>query len=445
MRYSRLLQKPTKSFFLFGAKGTGKTTWLKEEFSSENLWINLLNEATYQNFLSNPGEFSERIEAVDKNLWIIVDEVQRLPNLLNEVHRFIEADKRKFVLCGSSVRKLKQAGVNLLAGRATRRYMYPLTPEELAKDFNLNQVLRFGSIPLIWESLDRVESLMDYTQMYLKEEIQAEAIVRNLPAFARFLPVAALCHAQVLSISSLARNAEAHRNTIANYVEILEDTLLAFRLAPFETKLRVKEKKHPKFYFIDPGLVRALKKNLGPLAIEEKGALFEGWFISYFKAINEYKKLNYEMTYWSLSGSRAEVDLLISLNNEHVAIEIKSAKRLRPEDFSGLKIVKDLISLRRKIIVYLGEDLKQKSGIEVVPLKRFLEENYIEKLFSIGTVFLNFGNDTTGNPFSCIPTRLRTKIIRISVNNNRFAYNAVDIFEPNFFFEIRKIKCSSSI
>lgn len=380
MEYQRLITPPTKSFFLFGARGTGKSTWLRREFPNA-LWIDLLDERRYQTYLARPEEFVQAIQASSQEQWIVVDEIQRLPNLLNEVHKFIETRKRKFVLCGSSARKLKQAGTNLLAGRATRRNMFPLLPDELGEDFDIEEVLTFGSIPLIWQAEDKREALEDYAQMYLREEIQAEAVVRNLPAFARFLPVAALLHGQVLSISSLARDAEAHRNTIAGYIDILEDTLIAFRLAPFQANIRVREKKHPKLYFIDSGIVRALKKNLYPLAQEERGSMFEGWFVNYVRSMGEYYKLFDEMSYWSPTSSKVEVDIILARNKDRIAIEIKSGSRLRNEDFAGLKEIGGVKGFGRRIMLYQGTEVRHKDGIEIIPISEFLGKRMIHKMF----------------------------------------------------------------
>ena len=379
MNYQRLTKSSSKSFFLFGARGTGKTTWLKKQFKNAK-WIDLLDEGLYQNYLSFPGEFREAIEATPKSKIIIVDEVQRLPNLLNEVHRSIEADNRRFILCGSSTRKLRRAGTNLLAGRATRRNMYPFLPEELGNDFNLNEVLTYGSIPLIWQAENKKEALKDYTQMYLREEIQAEAIVRNLPAFARFLPVAALIHGQVLSIASVARDVGAHRNTVASYIDILEDTLLGFRLNPFQANIRIKEKKHPKFYFIDSGIVRALKKNLYPLSPEEKGSVFEGWFVNYVRALSEYLGLFDGLYYWSPTSSKIEVDLLLKRHNEYIGIEVKSGSRLRKEDFEGLKAIGEMKGVKKRLLVYQGKEHRERDGIEIVPITHFLEKNMLRKI-----------------------------------------------------------------
>jgi len=163
--------------------------------------VDLLSEETYQRLLSNPGQFAGELRAIPSGRWVVVDEVQRLPDLLYEVHRFMEEKRLNFVLCGSSARKLKRAGVNLLAGRALRRSMHPFVPEELGEQFDLGEVMQYGSLPIVWDSTARQETLTAYAQLYLKEEIQAEALVRNLPGFARFLPVAALFHGQNINVT----------------------------------------------------------------------------------------------------------------------------------------------------------------------------------------------------------------------------------------------------
>ncbi len=187
MTIPRIFEAPKKSFFLLGPRGVGKSTYLRIAFPAAHV-INLLAEDTYQRLLANPVLLAAELRAVPGDRWVVLDEIQRLPALLNEVHRFIEEKGLRFVLCGSSARKLKQAGVNLLAGRALYRAMHPFIPEELEEQFALDDALQHGLLPIVWDSEDRAETLIAYTQMYLKEEIQAEALVRNLPGFARFLP-----------------------------------------------------------------------------------------------------------------------------------------------------------------------------------------------------------------------------------------------------------------
>jgi len=372
--YPRLLELPKKSFFLFGARGTGKSTWLRQHIP-DGYVIDLLDEGKFQDLLAKPRLFAEEISGVKRDRCIVVDEAQRLPNLLNEVHRLIEKEGRQFALCGSSARKLRTSRVNLLAGRATRRFMFPLLPQEMGRDFNLTTALQLGSLPLVIKSGDPQETLKDYVQMYLREEIQAEAIVRNLPAFSRFLPVAALFHGQVLNISSLARDAGAHRNTIAGYVEVLEDTLLAYRLPAYQPRLKVKEQQHPKLYFIDSGIVRALKRQLGQVAIEEKGSLFEGWVCHVLRASINYNELADELYYWAPADSKTEVDFLLIKGTDKIAIEAKSTDSLDKDDFKGLRAIEGLKGLRRRIIVYGGSTKRLTAdGVEVLPVNNFLDE-----------------------------------------------------------------------
>ena len=208
--YSRLTRLPRQSFFLLGVRGVGKSTWVRRQLP-DALRIDLLDEARYHDYLADPSLFAAELASSPPGSRVVVDEIQRLPSLLNEVHRFIEERRLKFALLGSSARKLKAAGVNLLAGRALHRTMHPLTPAELGGDFDLDSALEWGTIPLVWVSDERREVLESYVQLYLREEIRAEALVRNLPGFARFLPIAALCHGQVVNISGLGARLRGSR------------------------------------------------------------------------------------------------------------------------------------------------------------------------------------------------------------------------------------------
>ena len=224
--YSRLTRPPGQSFFLLGVRGVGKSTWARDRFPDAR-YIDLLDEARYQDYLVDPSLFATDLQTATPYSWIVVNEIQRLPNLLNEVHRHIENRRLNFALLGSSARKLKASGVNILAGRALHKTMHPLTAAELGDDFNLNAVLETGTIPLIWDAVERRSVLESYVRLYLREEIRAEGLVRNLPGFARFLPVAALYHGQVINISGIARDCGVARTTVQGYLDILEDTLLA--------------------------------------------------------------------------------------------------------------------------------------------------------------------------------------------------------------------------
>jgi predicted AAA+ superfamily ATPase len=223
-------------------------------------------------------------------------------------------------------------------------------------------------------SEDRAATLEAYVQLYLREEIRGEALVRNLPGFARFLPIAALAHGQVINVAGIARDSGTARTTVQGYLEILEDTLLAWRLAAFETRLRVRERKHPKLYWLDPGLVRAVKKQTGSVSSEEAGALFEGWIHTVLRAYGGTSSLFDEIAYWAPAEARSvEVDFLLQRGGEYLAIEVKAGGRFSPAWLSGLTAIGDLPGLVRRVLVYTGtRELRTPEGIEVWPLTRFL-------------------------------------------------------------------------
>jgi predicted AAA+ superfamily ATPase len=371
--YPRILTPAKGSFFLFGVRGVGKSTWVRATFPEAHVF-DLLDEGLYQNLLADPSLFGGEVTAQPASTVVVVDEVQRLPSLLNEVHRAIER-RHRFVLLGSSARRLKTTTTNLLAGRAVLRAMFPLVPAELGRDFDLQAVLRYGSVPLVWQASDRRATLESYVQLYLKEEIRGEALVRNLPAFARFLPVAGLFHGQVVNVSGIARDAATSRATVDGYLGILEDTLLAFRLPAFETRLRVRERKHPKLYWVDPGLVRAAKRQFGPVTPEERGPLLEGWVLTVLRAHNEVKTLFDDIWYWAPAQARVtEVDFLLRRGREYLALEVKARPRVSAPELVGLRAIADLGGLVRRILLYLGSRrLRTDDGIDVWPLATWLD------------------------------------------------------------------------
>lgn len=358
-----------------GPRGSGKSTWLNENFPGAYV-IDLLSEEIYHRLLASPGHLADQLRAIPSDRWVIIDEIQRLPGLLNEVHRFIENKQLKFALCGSSARKLKKEGVNLLAGRAVQRAMHPFVPEELGERFNLDEALEFGQLPIVIESSEKRETLSAYTQLYLREEIQTEALVRNLPGFARFLPIAAMFHGQTVNVANIAREAEVARTTIMGYLDILIDTLLCFRLPAYEAKLRLRERKHPKWYWCDPGIVRSMKKTTGGLNPEEKGALFEGLVAQVLRAYKDYNQVFDEMYYWApSSGIKTEVDFLILKDDRFIAIEVKSDKNFSQAWCKGLRAIMELKGVQRRIIVYPnGPDMQTEDGIEVMPFHTFASQ-----------------------------------------------------------------------
>lgn len=370
----RIYRLPGDSFFLFGLRGVGKSTWIRKQLPDAHRF-DLLDEGLYQHLLADPAPFAGELRRLDSGSWVVVDEIQRLPGLLNEVHRFIEERGLRFALLGSSARKLRAAGVNLLGGRALWREMFPLTPEELGDEFNLDRALEVGGLPLVLAAETPDETLRAYVQLYLSEEVKGEALVRNLPGFARFLPVAGLFHGQLLNVAGVARDAGVARTTVEGYLGVLEDTLLARRLPAYEARLRVRERKHPKLYWMDAGVARAAKGAHGPLAPEERGPQLEGWVHALLCTYVAERELAEEIAYWAPSGSkRLEVDFVLRRGDELCALEVKAARRAHPGDFAGLRAIGDLPGVRRRVLVHRGErPALTEDGIDVWPVETLLE------------------------------------------------------------------------
>ncbi|MDE0668519.1 MAG: DUF4143 domain-containing protein [bacterium] len=368
MLYTRLAQLPDQSFFLLGMRGVGKSTWVRQALP-EARRFDLLDAALFTDLLADPALFGRLASSAEPGDWIVVDEVQRIPDLLNEVHRLISERGVRFALLGSSARKLKTAGTNLLAGRALRKTMHPLTAAELGDDFDLDEALRFGTMPLTWTAPDRRAVLESYAELYLREEIRAEAAVRNLGSFVRFLPTAALMHAQTANAASLARDAGIARSTVNSYLEILSDTLLTTQLPAFEARLRVRERRRPKLYWADPGVMRAVKRQLGPVAAEERGPLLEGWVLGNLRAHNEARRIYDHISYWAAAESSTEVDFVLTRDREHLAIEVKAAERYNTAMLKGLRAIADLPGLARRILTYRGRhSFRTEDGIDVLTI-----------------------------------------------------------------------------
>ena len=370
----RIYRLPGGSFFLFGLRGVGKSTWIGEQLPDAHRF-DLLDEGLYQSLLADPAPFAGELRRLNSGDWVVVDEIQRLPGLLNEVHRFIEGRGLRFALLGSSARKLRAAGVTLLGGRALWREMFPLVPEELGGDFDLDRTLEIGALPLVLGSESPRETLRAYVQLYLREEVKGEALVRNLPGFARFLPVAGLFHGQLLNVAGIARDAGVARTTVEGYLGVLEDTLLARRLPAYEARLRVRERKHPKLYWVDPGVARAAKGAHGPVVPEEAGPLLEGWVHTLLRTYMAERELADEVAYWAPVGSRQlEVDFLLRRGSELCAVEVKAARRVHPGQMAGLRAIAELPGLRRRILLHRGDrPTKTEDGIDAWPIETLLE------------------------------------------------------------------------
>lgn len=336
----------SNSFLLFGSRGTGKSTLVKSLFNkTETIYIDLLKFSEFEELASDPDSLEKRILQGTK--WIIIDEIQKVPKLLDTVHRLIETRNVKFALTGSSSRKLKAGGANLLAGRAFIYDLFPLTHLELADKFDLLEAIKWGGLPKLQQfhsNEDKKLYLEAYAQSYLKEEIWEEHLVKNLMPFRKFLQIAAQCNGTVINYSKIAADVRVDTKTVQNYFQILEDTLLSFMLEPYHASLRKRQRTNPKFYFFDLGIVRALTQDfsleISPLSLGY-GYRFEHFLICEIFRLNRYFKKGYNLSFVrdeSKKVSNYEIDLVIERPGMPLAlIEIKSTNSLREEHLSGLK------------------------------------------------------------------------------------------------------------
>jgi predicted AAA+ superfamily ATPase len=335
--FSRLIKlSKERSFFLFGARNTGKSTLLENDFDKENsVYFDLLNQDLFSRLEKRPEELYEIVKGLPANKrFIIVDEIQKIPELLNVIHRLMKDKKHLFLMTGSSARKLKKEGVNLLAGRAFVYNLYPLSFLELGDRFVLNDALHWGTLPEVFdfnESSSKHEFLMAYAHTYLKEEIAAEQLVRNLPSFRRFLEVAAQCNGKIINYSNIARDVGIDDKTVKNYFSILEDTLVGHVLEPYHGSLRKRLQQSPKFYFFDTGVVRALAQLLSvPLlpSTNAYGNAFESYIINECIRLNSYFRKDYKFSFLR-TVNEMEIDLIIERPGRPLLlIEIKSTKEL---------------------------------------------------------------------------------------------------------------------
>jgi uncharacterized protein len=376
--FTRRVRLPDRSFFLFGPRGTGKTTWLRGVLP-DALWFNLLLDRELLQLVRDPAAFRQRVEALPKGRWVIVDEIQKLPSLLNEIHDLLSTAPRRwrFALTGSSARKLKRADANLLAGRVVTRRLFPLTAAELGFRVDVDDLLRFGTLPLVRSERShagRVDLLDAYVETYLAQEIRAEALVRSLESFTRFLEVVALANGQVTNVAAIARDAAIARPTVQGHFEVLVDTLVGSWLPAFRPRARIKEVQHPKFYFFDPGLVRALsRRTREPLDSAERGPLLETLVLHELRSEVTYSGIGGELSYWR-TPSGSEVDFIWKRASFAVGIEVKAATRWRSADGRALRELHASGAVQRGFAVYQGEHALKDGPISVLPFEDFVRE-----------------------------------------------------------------------
>ena len=364
----------SETFFLWGPRQTGKSTLLKQTYQGA-CWIDLLKSEEYRRYLTRPETLRDEVNAMGaaSQQQVVIDEIQKVPALLDEVHWLVENRDLKFALCGSSARKVKRGAANLLGGRAIRYELHGLTANELGSEFNLDRMLNQGYLPRIYQA-ERPNRMLDaYIADYLKEEVAAEGLVRNLPNFSDFLDVAALSDGQIVNFSNIARECGISSHTVRNYFEILEDTLLARWLPAYQQRPKRRVITAPKFYFSDVGVANRLARRGELLAGSENyGKAFENWLFHELSSYLSYHEIDARLCYWRLA-SGIEVDFV--LGDMQVVVEAKSSARIHDSHCKGLRaIVADHPGISRRIVVCREtRPRKLSDGIEVLPVTDFIQ------------------------------------------------------------------------
>jgi predicted AAA+ superfamily ATPase len=370
----RFLQAPKTSFFLFGPRGTGKSTFVHQHFENA-IYIDLLDPERVRFFSAMPERLREMIDAQPESGFIVIDEVQRVPELLSMVHSLIETKKDwTFVLTGSSTRKIKRSGIDLLGGRALLYTMHPFMAGELGRHFNFDKALLHGLLPVVVASENPMEVLRSYAALYLREEVQMEGLVRNVGNFSRFLEAISFSHASVLNMSNVARECEVERKVVEGYVGILEDILLGWRLPVFTKRAKRELAVHPKFYLFDTGVFRSLRPK-GPLdRVEEiEGQTLEGLVAQHLRAWAAYSRGQRELFFWR-TRSGVEVDFVVYGPEGLWALEVKNARKIHPADLRGLRSFKEEYPDSKGLFLYRGKERLSKEGILCLPCMEFLKE-----------------------------------------------------------------------
>lgn len=344
--------------------------WLHHNFPA-SLYLDLLQTDLYLDLFSRPERLESLIPAGYQD-WVIIDEVQRVPALLSEVHRLIESKGYKFILTGSSARSLRRKGTNLLGGRALIYRMHPLTCQELGTDFSLAKSLQYGNLPSVFSEPDPKRYLDAYIESYIREEVIHEGITRNLAGFSRFLETASFSQGSVVNASEIGREAFLSRKVVENYFDVLEDLLLAQRLPVFAKRAKRRLVAHPKFYYFDVGIYRALRP-MGPLdsPAEAEGAALETLFFQELLAINDYLNLGYDLFYWRTSNG-VEVDFVLYGSRGLIACEIKRSDRISSSDLSGLSSFGKDYPSATLYMFYGGSRYEQRDSIQLIPIEEGL-------------------------------------------------------------------------
>ncbi len=368
----RFFKVPQQSFFLFGPRGTGKSTWLQNQFS-DALYIDLLATDVLRDLTAYPEKLINVINGYPEKNIVIIDEIQKAPQLLSIVHKIIEEQRNKtFILTGSSARKLNKTGVDLLAGRALKKNMHPFMAAELGKQFNLMKALEYGMVPIVTDSADSAEVIKTYITIYLEEEVKREGLVRNIGDFSRFLEAASLTHGQMLNVTNVAHDCQVKRKTVEGFFSIVQDLLIGFKIPVFTRRAQRALVAHPKFYFFDCGVFRAIRPK-GPLDSSQEiaGAALEGLVVQHLRAWIDYSNRDAALYFWRTRAG-SEVDFILYGESLFVAVEVKASPRIKAQHLRGLKAFTKDYPQCRGLLLYLGNERLVIDGIRCVPCSEFL-------------------------------------------------------------------------
>lgn len=381
MYFSRCLNLPNllekRSFFLFGPRATGKTSLIKAQFESATPYLDLLDNNLYLRLSENPGELGSIIHGHHAQaITVIIDEVQRIPNLLNEVHRLIENNKMRFLLTGSSALKLRRNQANLLGGRARQAALFPLTSVEIPQ-FDLERYLHTGGLPIVYQSDEPFEDLLSYVNIYLKEEIQVEALLRELPPFIRFLKFSALTNGEILNFANIASDAAIAVNVVRDYYAILEDTFLGFLVPAWTKTIKRKPTSKSKFYYFDLGVKNALTdvKQI-PKQSDLYGKAFEHFIALELRAYLNYRRKHMSLCYWQAKNGQ-EVDFIV---NDEIAIEVKATNHTQEKHLKGLKALAEENICKQYILISQDPIKRRIHNIDIMPWQLFLEKLWRDEL-----------------------------------------------------------------
>lgn len=368
----RAIKPPKESFFLFGPRGTGKSTWLLHAYP-QALRLDLLNREIERKFLAKPERLLEFVDAIKDGGICIIDEIQRVPDLIPVIHALIEEKRNiQFILTGSSARKLRRSIGDLLGGRALLRHMFPFIAKELKGEFSLKKALQFGLVPMICQSKDPEEKLRAYISVYLKEEVQAEGLVRQIGDFARVMEIASFSHGGIWVSTEIGREAGVKRQTVDNYLQILEDLLLAFTIPVFSRRAKRALISHSKFYYFDVGIFRELRPK-GPMdkEAELEGPALEGLVAQHFRAWVLSQKESHRLYFWR-TRTQIEVDFIIYGPRGFWAIEVKRSVDVRPKDVKALKIFQKEYPESTCFLLYGGKHEINVDGVLCFPIEQFI-------------------------------------------------------------------------